>query len=677
VLEGPVTRVYRSDRIYKVARAVAVAKRLALDEEATSKQDKCVECCRRRRAYLLQLIGRIASDPAKYREVLRNAGEAGLFKRCKKCLPDFRRTLSAIESLFEPLGLDSRKSYSEMFGECRKPFFVEGVWTDPPENSRVIEEYTLRNGRGTVRIREREDSPLLFYELVLPEFKMPESELDLLYSAFTAQVKEPPSGIGFVTQESMRAFTEEWYTVLLHSLRDGQDRVSSARIHELSRMITSWFMYRLLEPFSYDDNITDVYIHAPPELQPVMVEHERWGMLETGIYWDTRSMMALGESMASRLGTSFDEVRPQLDAEIQELGMRLFMSRAPTIWPNSVEMVVRKRRRRPWTQPLFLFRRTLTPLASSFLSNILRIGCSVFVIGEVGTAKTSQVETYVPEIGVQNRIVAFQDTRELHVEDFVVHGYRVSDVRIQNPDHLERQIRAFLRAGRSYWMITEVRAPEALRSVLGAAVRHGTQPVIASFHARDKQEAFSLMTNIMALPNEAFKHIDVLVCTARFHTHQGIIRRIVEIVEVGKDWKDSPQYVEIFVDDRRADSLIPVNLLDGPKRLISRWNLMDLSKVDLKTFKKLNFLEPERGGSLLIPKMCRRLGLEQNELLLMILAEAKMKSTLLLAAQQSGNTEYLELPFVTKAYGRYSAILRREENPIRAFMEWKKCLPGV
>jgi pilus assembly protein CpaF len=678
VLDGPITRVYRSKKLYRAARAVALAKRLALDDRASAKRKGCSECIRRRRTYLLQRVSDLASDPARYIEILQ-FGEncTKLFKECKECLPNFRQLLSQIEKLFDSLELVNGKPYSEMFEECWKPFFVDGLWLDPPADSKVIDKYELRNGRGTVRIRERTDNPVLFYELDLPEFKIPYGELELLYSAFNVKVDNPPATVDFASLGSARIFTEEWYTVLLHSLRDEGDGISSARIHELSRMITNWMMYRLLEPFSHDDNITDIYVHAPPEMQPVMVEHERWGILETGIYWDTASMMALGEAVASRLGTSFDEVRPQLDAEIPELGMRLFMSRAPAIWPRSVEMMVRKRRRTPWTQPLFLFRRTLTPLASAYLSNMLRIGCSAFIIGEVGAAKTSQVETYIPEIGLQNRIITFQDTQELHIDDFLAHGYRISDVRIQNPDHLEKQIRIFLRAGQSYWLVTEVRAPESVRSVLGAAVRQGTQPVIASFHARDKQEAFSLISNIMSLPSETFKHIDVIVSTARFQTPQGIIRRVIEISEVGKEWRETPEYVEIFMDDRRSDSLVLVNLLEGPKKLIGQWSSMDVSRIDLKSYRKIDFLPPERGGSSQIPRLCRKLGMDQCELLLSILAEAKVKSTLLLAAQRSGNTEYLELPFVTKAYAKYFSILRKESDQISAFEKWRKCLPEL
>jgi type IV secretory pathway ATPase VirB11/archaellum biosynthesis ATPase len=200
----------------------------------------------------------------------------------------------------------------------------------------------------------------------------------------------------------------------------------------------------------------------------------------------------------------------------------------------------------------------------------------------MGTAKTSQVETYIPEIGPHNRIVAFQDTEELHIEDFVSHGYKLANVRVSDPEQLEKQVTAFLRGGSSYWLITEVRAAEAVRAALGAAARQGSQPVVASFHARSKTEMFDLIVHIMGLHQATFKYIDFIISTARFSTPRGTIRRIVEISEVLKEWKDEPRYSEMFVDDRRQDRLVSSKLLSGPRELIKRLDSRDLSKLDMK-----------------------------------------------------------------------------------------------
>lgn len=684
VLAGPAVRVYRSPEISELARAIATTQQLALDRSmyGGEKNKKCEKCVEARMSHLMQTIDNLTQNPHGI-GILDGAVEVAQKSAkgdCKKCTTEhFEKLVGSIKGLLKGLGFLKRlkaDNYDDIFSMHQKPFFVEGVWSGAPRGSKLLETYKLTDDRGTVKIYERPDNPVPFYELELPEFKLPVEQLELLDAAFRVKLEGAPGHAKFAYSGRMLSFAEEWYRVLMQMLKEKEEKLPGTELQKLSSLMAGWLTYRILEPLSHDDGVTDIYISAPPELQPLTVEHERWGKLETGIRWDTPSLLGLGETLASRLGTSFDEVRPQLDAEIPELGMRLFLSRYPAIWERSVEIAVRKRRSNPWTQPLFLERGTLTPLASSLLGNVMRLGSSAFVIGEMGTAKTSQVETYIPEIGPQNRIVAFQDTEELHVEDFLQRSYKVVNVRVADPEHLDKQVNAFLRGGASYWLITEVRAAEAVRAALGAAARQGSQPVVASFHARSKQEMFDLVTHIMGLHEAAFKYVDFIISTGRFSTKDGTIRRIVEIAEVLKDWKEDPRYVEMFVDDRKRDVLVPKNFLRGNKALINRLNGADLSKVDvLGAARRVDFLPPARGGSQLIPRLCKRIGVDEEDFLKGILAEARMKSDILNLARRSGDTKYLELPFVNTAYNAYFSSFNRNAPDYKKVLgDWRAWL---
>lgn len=686
ILLQPTTRVYRTRELSKLARTIAAAEQLVLDRSLYGGKEgdgRCKKCIETRMAALAEALDKVMADPHDLSPIdnslvisrMKSSAE------CKKCSEEnFFKLVDTVKATLRSAPVFKRlasKNYDEIFSARSKPFFIEGVWNPPPRGSRLLESYDLSDGRGRVNIYEQRDNPVPFYELVLPEFGLPADQLELLDSAFRIKIEEAPGHARFAYSARSYSFAEEWYNALLHILREKKSSVPAASVRKLAELMANWLTYRLLEPFSHDDRITDIFVTAPPEIQPIYVEHERWGRLETGIYWTTPALLGLGETLASRLGTSFDEIRPQLDAEIPELGMRLFLSRYPAIWARSVDIAVRKRRSKPWTQPLFLDRGTLSPLASSFLGNVLRMGSSAFVIGEMGTAKTSQVETYVPEIGPHNRIVAFQDTEELHVEDFISHGYKLANVRVSDPEQLERQVNAFLRGGSSYWLITEVRAAEAVRAALGAAARQGSQPVVASFHARSKTEMFDLIVHIMGLHQATFKYIDFIISTARFTSPSGTIRRIVEISEVLKDWRDEPRYSELFVDDRKRDQLVQSKLLTGPSRWLRRLNSRDLSQVDIKqAVKAVRFLPPEKGGSQLIPALCKRLAIDEEEFLGSILAEAKMKSDLLMLASSSGDSSYLELPFVSRAYNAYF-YLQKQHAPdyskvLEAWRSWLK-----
>ncbi|KUO40833.1 MAG: hypothetical protein AVW06_01935 [Hadesarchaea archaeon DG-33-1] len=175
----------------------------------------------------------------------------------------------------------------------------------------------------------------------------------------------------------------------------------------------------------------------------------------------------------------------------------------------------------------------------------------------------------------------------------------------------------------------------------------------------------------MGLHEAAYKYIDLIISTARFSTPEGSIRRVTEIAEVSKDWADKPKYVDLFEDDRKHDLLIPAKFLRGSKRLIKQLNSYDLSHVNVTAAAKhVEFLPSERGGSYYIPAACERLAIEQRDFLTSILAEARMKSDLLMLARRTGNASYMELPFVSKSYDIYFALVKRHVP------DYKKVLGG-
>jgi len=680
VLKQSYHRVYDSPEPSNLARTLASVKQLAHDRAlyATGEEGKCNECVSRRMKELTETWPRLLENPHDLSPFDKlKEKEKNLCSECTNCTAEhFSKLINSIKD-----GLTSIRANdpalikdNELFTGRSMPFFVEGVWHPPKFLTKLIESYTLPEKRGEVRIYEQVDRPVNFYELDLPEFRLPAEQLGLLEDAFRLEIKEAPGHARFANPMRIASFSQDWYNSLLHIAREHSNvRITSAELQELAKKMASWLTYRVLEPLSYDDHITDIYIPAPPEIQPIYIVHDKWETCETGIYWTTPALLGMGETLASRLGTAFDEVRPQLDVEIPELGMRLFLSRYPAMWPQSVSISIRKRRKHAWTQPLFIERGTLTPLASSFISNIIRTGASAFVIGEKGSAKTSQIETLIPEIGPNYRIISYQDTEELHLEEFIRHGYKLENVRIADPEHLQRQIDAFLRGGEAYWLITEVRAIEAVKAALGAAARQGSQPLITSFHVKTKREMYDLICHIMGLHEAAYKYIDLVISTARFSTPAGSIRRITEIAEVLKGWTGDPEYVDLFKDDRKHDLLVPAKFLVGNKHLINQLNSKDLSRINVVTAaKRVEFLPPERGGSHYIPAACERLAIQEKDFLTSILAEAKIKSDLLALNRKNVNSGYLELPFVSRAYNVYFALLKKYAPDYKQVLEgWR------
>lgn len=686
VLKHSYRRVYLSPDLSRLGRALAVLGANVRDRTfyaPSEERDRCKKCVDKRMRKLEALWPKIMENPHDLSPLDKLASEAAKREdECAKCTSrGFMRLLKGIKKTLESIPsykLLASGDYDKVFRATVVPFFVEGAWIAPRRRVELIDSYQLPGSRGEVRIYRQHGRPVKFYYLDLPEFKLPAEHVKLLYEAFRMELKGAPPHARFAYPSRMLGFAEEWYETLLYLARERFGvRASSEELRKLAKLIANWLTYRVLEPLSHDEYITDIYIDAPPELQPIRVIHEKWGECETGIYWTSPSLLGLGEILASRLGRAFDEPHPQLDVEIPELGLRLFVSRYPAIWDrDSISMAIRKRRSKPWTQPLFLDRGSLTPLASSVVSNLIRRGASAFCIGDIGTAKTSYLETQIPEIGPHQRIICYQDTEELHIEDFVKHGYDVENVRVADPEHLQKQIDAFLRGGAAYWLITEVRSMEAVKSALGAAARRGSQPVLSTFHVRTKRQMYDLVCNIMGLHEAAYKYVDLIISTAKFDTPHGTIRRVVEISEVLKEWSGNPEYVELFTDDRRRDILMSNKIFTGDRRLVSRLNSRDLSKIDpVKASKKIDFLSPSRGGSNFIPDMCRRLAIDERELIVEILTEARIKSDLLNLSRNTGDQSYLELPFVSEAYNFYFAAIEQNAPDYKQVLkEWQNWL---
>ncbi|MFW5932945.1 MAG: hypothetical protein ACOCSH_02225 [Candidatus Hadarchaeota archaeon] len=688
VLRGAFNRIYQTGKISELAKFLARLKTEALDKSfylSETKKDRCGDCVDRR----------YKKVEGVWTEFLENFEDLSVFDRLKESEMKSGGCAKCSEENFFPLLERIKKSIeeSDLYQELRKtgfegnedfrvqPFFVKSLWGDLySESKEILDSYDLPNDRGLVRIHRQNGRPVPYYELEIPEFDISKEEANLLYEAYRMEISTAPDHARFARPSRMPGFAEEWYRALLQIVEQKSEyEISNSRLCELAEMISKWLAYGILEPLSHDENITDIYIEAPPELQTVRVVHRKWGSCDTGIRWSSPSLLGISERLASKLGRSFDEPNPQLDVEIPELGLRLFISRFPAIWTrNSCAAAVRRRRDKPWTQPLFIDEGSITPLASSLVGNLIRKGASIFTIGDIGTAKTSYLITLIPEIGSGERIIAFQDTEELQFEDFIREGYELENVRISDSNHLQSQIDAFLRGGAAYWLITEVRSLKAVKSALAAAARRGSQPILSTFHAKTKRQMFDLICNIMGLDEAAFKNVDFIVRTSKFESSSGTVRRVTEISEILKHWTNDPEYVTLFSDDRKEDFLKPENVLYGPEDLIRRVNSEDLREIDpFVMADSLDFLPSEEGGSKFIPRICDQFALDKRDFLIRILFEAKMKSELLMLAREIGDRRYLELSFVSDCYGEYFSLMSEYAPDYDSgFSEWREWLEG-
>jgi hypothetical protein len=185
ILIRAVCRVYCSRELSRLARVIAAAEQLALDRTlyVVKEEKNCKKCVDGRMEAVIKALDSITANPHDLKpldDVLLDARKK-LAGKCKACTEEnFAKLVGSIkdtlkgEKIFKRL---SSTSYDDVFVARAKPFFIEGVWHPPPSKTRLIESYELSGKRGKVKIYEQEGKPVPFYELELPEFKLPLEQL--------------------------------------------------------------------------------------------------------------------------------------------------------------------------------------------------------------------------------------------------------------------------------------------------------------------------------------------------------------------------------------------------------------------------------------------------------------------------------------------------------------------
>ena len=192
-------RVYCSSGLSKLARTLAVLKQLVFDRTsyAASERGKCKGCVNKRYGELTERWKRLLKAPHDFspiQELVKKYG--GLKGECAKCTErHFLKLLASARAGMESITAIQKASgtnYDEVFEARVIPFFVEGICHPPKHKLKLLETYELPEQRGVVRIYKQLERPLPFYELDLPELKMPTEHLQLLDEAYKFETTVEP-----------------------------------------------------------------------------------------------------------------------------------------------------------------------------------------------------------------------------------------------------------------------------------------------------------------------------------------------------------------------------------------------------------------------------------------------------------------------------------------------------
>ena len=473
-----------------------------------------------------------------------------------------------------------RDIYREIFHPMIRPnFMLTRYMAAPPKNGQSLAKYYL-DGNTLVEIFKIPGKVRYVYHVIPPEFRLSEQKYAILDSARQYLAAHRPTETEFTEPDKAREFFVGISRDLIKDLcRTSGIDISDKEINELAEILARYTAgFGVLEILLADDKIQDVFINSPIGLTPIFVSQADFEECETNLIPTKEDAEAWATRFRLYSGRPLDEANPVLDAELNVPGGRARVAAITrTLSPEGLAYAFRRHRDKPWTFPLYVSVNFFNPLYAGLMSFIIDGGRAILIAGGRSSGKTSLLGSMLLEIMKKFRIVSVEDTLELPVIALRNLGYNIERMksrsvitRIEAELPADEALRTAIRFGDSCLILGEVRSVEAL--ALFEAMRIGAlaNVVAGTIHAESAYGVYDRVVNDLRVPPTSFKAIDVISICNLLKTPDGLrrFRRVTELTEVRKQWKEDPAeeggFVSLMEYSAKDDTLKPTDtLIDG------------------------------------------------------------------------------------------------------------------
>lgn len=484
----------------------------------------------------------------------------------------------------------------------RPPFSTSRIYTEPPDNTIFLKCYDISyqdERQLPVNIYQLTDRPEKMYIINPVEYSLEEEELKLVERVRKKMIMHRPEDLHFSDHANSREYFRRLSKQLLLEENDVEDIIADpAKVKLYCDLLTKYTTgLGILEDIMSDERVTDVYVNAPADQNPVHVVMDGEECI-TNIYLSQEDM----ESMVSRLrsisGRPFGEATPVLEMFLKEYGVRVSVIGDP-LSAKGIAYAFRKHAKDPWTLPKLINNGSISPLTAGFLSFIMDGQASILVAGGVGAGKTSLMCALLLEIPQKYRMITIEDTPEIPLEELQDMGWKVQGLNSQSAImkygvEIEPSValRASLRLGSSSLIMGEVRGPEV--AVLYEAMQVGAagNSVIGTIHGSSTDAVYERIVNTLGVPPASFKATDaVIVCAnTRLSGSMTMKRRIMQVAEVNDKWDENSGTVfsDILTYDAYEDCLKPSDIMDRGRsaligKIANKWGIsMDEASSNIR-----------------------------------------------------------------------------------------------
>jgi len=483
----------------------------------------------------------------------------------------------------------SREIYYKLFRpEIIPNFTFTRLVSDLPEEGEILDQYEISGSPydiSYVTILRKGDDPKLIYHLNPPENSLDEDHNVLLDLARGVLIEHQPKAEEFTDTERTR---QVFFNISRDLLRDlAQSKGFTLNYKDVNKLATILVRHTigfgLIEVLLQDENLQDISLNAPIPMNNVFVRHQEYDECISNIIPSQEDADSWAAKFRMISGRPLDEANPIMDTqlEIGNLNARIAIIQQP-LSPNGLAYSIRRHRENPWTLPLFIQKKMLNPFAAGLLSFLVDGSRTLLVAGTRSSGKTSLLGSLMLEIIPKYRIIVIEDSLELPVDalrklkyDILRMKVRSALLKTTNEVSAEDGIRTSLRLGDSSLIIGEVRSVEA--KALYEAMRVGAlaNVVAGTIHGASPYGVFDRVVNDLEVPATSFKATDIITVANPIKSPDGLHswRRIVQVAEVRKHWKEDPLEEKGFVDlmkyNVEKDELEPTeDLINGDSEII-------------------------------------------------------------------------------------------------------------
>jgi len=518
-----------------------------------------------------------------------------------KCETPYFRLLEKIISVLEEASLikntkdslgayrvGNREKYNDIFRpEIVPNFTFTRLMASYPKDSEIVAQYEigLEEDKSTVTILKMPNSVKYLYHLMAPEFSLNEELQELVNVARNVLLEHKPKAEEFVDTERIRMVFFNIARDLLRELSETRGiKASYEKINSLATMLVRHTIgFGLIEILLQDEKLQDIVVNAPIGIVPIFIRHNDYDECDTNIVPSHEDADSWAAKFRMMSGRPLDEANPVLDTEliVGNSRARVAIIQQP-LSPYGLAYALRRHREKPWTLPLYIQNRMITPIAAGLLSFLIDGGRTLLIAGTRSSGKTSLLGACMMEIMSRYRVIVCEGTMELPVDamrdlDYNILRMKVREALTRESTELSAAegIRTSLRLGDSALIVGEVRSEEALAMYEAMRVGALANVVAGTIHGANPYGVFDRVVNDLKVPPTSFKATDIIVVVNPIKSADGLHRwrRVLQITEVRKHWLTDPSTEHGFVDlmryDVKKDELVPTeDLINGESEVL-------------------------------------------------------------------------------------------------------------